>query len=152
MIGMYCVHIMNHLPLTSKSFTNYTQLKLIKLLEDRDIHSMIFDLYGEKDGHLGQAIVVENLTNRMRLRYQIQFINIGNFEMLLSGISRVSEELLATSPCEQVICRLTEDKLDPVSTHFIQLIDQGLRVRGQKFSLFHIMEKRVPGYVGKDMY
>ena len=71
MIGMYCVHVMNHVPLTSKSFTNYTELKLIKLLEDKDIHSMIFDLYGEKDGHLGQAIVVENLTNRMRLRYEI---------------------------------------------------------------------------------
>ena len=45
-----------------------------------------------------------------------------------------------------------EDKMDPISCHFINLIDDGLKIRGKKFALFHILEKKIPGYHGKDPY
>ena len=40
---------------------------------------MIFDIKAEGNEHIGQALVVESLSNRMRLRYEIEFINVGNF-------------------------------------------------------------------------
>ena len=43
--------------------------------------------------------------------------------MLASGVCRIAEELLSTSPCEEVVFKLVEDKADPVSIHFIALID-----------------------------
>ena len=44
MIGMYARHLMHHLPITTKSFTNYSERKIISVLEDIDIHCMIFDI------------------------------------------------------------------------------------------------------------
>ena len=42
--------------------------------------------------------------------------------------------------------------MDPVSTHFIELIDEGLKRKAEKFGMFYILEKKKPGYKGQDMY
>jgi hypothetical protein len=55
------------------------------------------------------------------------------------SVCRIAEELLSTSPCEEVVFKLVEDKVDPVSTHFVSLIDDSLKNRTEKFSFFHIL-------------
>ena len=83
MIGRYLGHLLSQLPVSSKSFTNYHtaahQRHLLEILEDTTRHSMIFDLEAEKDGKIGQAIVVESLSSQLKLRYAIEFINISKF-------------------------------------------------------------------------
>ena len=75
MIGIYIRYLCSHLPVSSKSFTNYHtaayQEHLLRSLEDTTIHSILFDLEAEKDGKLGQAIIVESLSTSLKLRYSI---------------------------------------------------------------------------------
>lgn len=62
MINKYIIHICSQLPISCQAFTNYhTQAymkKIIETLEDCTVNSLIFDIEAEKDGKIGQAIVI----------------------------------------------------------------------------------------------
>lgn len=45
-----------------------------------------------------------------------------------------------------------EDKEDPVSTHFISLIDQLLKKRAERFCFFHVLEKKLPSLSGQSLH
>lgn len=61
-IPKYIRHLCSQIPLSSQSFTNYHtmayQSKMISVLEDSTINSIIFDIEAEKDGKIGQAVVI----------------------------------------------------------------------------------------------
>jgi hypothetical protein len=78
-------------------------------------------------------------------------MNIHVFQFLISTILRVSEELLATSPSQEVIFPLIVNKTDIVSMHFVELIDNALRERVGKFGKLAILEKTRPAYMGMDV-
>ena len=81
--------------MSSQSFTSYHtpafKSKMIQVVSDSTINSLIFDIEGEKDGKVGQAIVVETLSSTLKMRYTIEFINVYKLEMLASGVCRIAE-------------------------------------------------------------
>jgi len=46
---------------------------------------------------------------------------------------------LYATPCEQVICPFFKDKLDPVSTHFIELLENAFKSRVNLFGYLTIL-------------
>jgi hypothetical protein len=61
------------------------------------------------------------------------------FELVVGAVLRIAEELLYATPCEQVICPLIEDRLDPVSTHFVELIENAFKAKVQLFGELSIL-------------
>lgn len=128
MIIPYVKHIVAQQHKISHSFTEYNTAELLKKLSDPFIHCIIFDVLTEKQEHLGQVILSESISGRGgKLKYTVEFMNIHTFQFVISTILRISEELLATSPCQEVIFPFIVNKMDIVSTHFIELIDSALR-------------------------
>lgn len=72
-LQLYIPHLISQLPLSTKSFTQYHSInyssKLLEILLDPTMHTIIFELKGEKSGKIGEAIVVEQLSRNLRLRY-----------------------------------------------------------------------------------
>lgn len=74
------------------------------------------------------------------------------FEWIIASVLRISEELLSVTPCEEVICPFRLDKLDIVSSHFIELIEKGFNSGVSKFGKYSILEKKISSAPGKDVY
>ena len=72
------------------------------------------------------------------------------FELVSKVILRVAEELLATCPCEEVAYPLLVDRLDPVSSQFVDLIDSALMAGVGQFGRLVIMEKSRASMKGRD--
>jgi hypothetical protein len=66
-------------------------------------------------------------------------LNLHAFELIITSVLRVSEELLSVTPCEEVICPFKIDKLDIVSTHFIELLEKGFNNGVSKFGKYTIL-------------
>lgn len=138
-------HISAQQHTTSHSFTEFRAEEVLRKLGDPFIHCIIFDVLTERQEHLGQVILSESVSGRGgRLKYRVEFMNIHVFQFVISTILRISEELLATSPCQEVVFPLVVDKSDIVSTHFVELIDSAVRERVGKFGKLVILEKARP--------
>lgn len=61
------------------------------------------------------------------------------FEFLVGAVLRIAEELLYATPCDQVICPLIEDRMDPVSVHFVELIENAFKNKANLFGELTIL-------------
>lgn len=148
----YILHLISQQHATVRSFTDYSPKALIELLCDPLKHCILFDLVGESQQVLGQAVVSEGRGGRNgRLKYTIEFVNVTVFEHFVAAVLRIGEELLSSTPCQEVSCPLRLDTLDLVSSHFIALFDQGLREGVDKFGSLAVLEKKLPSPSSSDL-
>lgn len=77
-------------------------------------------------------------------------MSIQPFELVPITILRVAQQLLSATPCQEVVYPLHVDRLDIVSSQFIDLIDNDLANGVQKFGQFMIMEKPKPSLKNTD--
>ena len=73
------------------------------------------------------------------------------FEAIIDYLLRVSEELLATTPCEEVVCPFVVNKLDIVSAHFVENLDRGLGEKVGRFGRLSILERERASVAGEDL-
>jgi hypothetical protein len=78
-------------------------------------------------------------------------MSIQPFELVSVAILRVAEELLSATPCQEVVYPLIVDRLDLVSSSFIDIIDSDLIKGVEKFGKLVIMERSRPSLTGTDV-
>lgn len=152
LVSAYVKFLENKRPSKSRIFSDFNTNELIRKLSDPFSHSIIFDIETDKQQLVGTIVLSEALGGRAgKLKYQMQFMSVQPFQLVSVAILRVAQELLSTTPCQEVIYPLIVDRLELVSSQFIDLIDADLTEGIQKFGRLAIMQKPRPSLKRTDV-